>query len=108
MSTRVPPADPPDGGTGTPTKIAPMVLWNTVVAARATHAQQRQLPQSASAMEARVGLLHALEAYVESLAERGWPIPYAIRDELRIQQLSCARDRQRWGPTCKARASHGN
>ena len=44
-----------------------MVLWNTVVAARATHAQLRQLPQSASAMEARVGLLHALEAYETSI-----------------------------------------
>lgn len=72
-----------------------MVLWNTVVAARAVHAQQRQLPQTVSAMEARVGLLHALEAYAESLAERGWPIPYVIRDELRIQQLSYARDRDR-------------
>ncbi len=99
MRTRAPRAAPLGGGTGTPSKIAPMVLWNTVVAARAVHAEQRQLPHGASAMEARVGLLRALEAYVESLTERGWPIPYAIRDELRIQQLSCARDRQRWGPT---------
>ena len=41
---------------------------------------------------ARAVLLEALEAYVRSLEERSHPIPYALRDELRLQRLTCATD----------------
>lgn len=35
-------------------------------------------------------LTRALKAYVESLEARRYPVPYAIRDELRIRRLACA------------------
>lgn len=66
----------------------PAELWGAVVTAREALARQRQQPQRTSDPEARAALLDALEAYVESLEERGLPIPYAIRDELRIQRLT--------------------
>lgn len=34
-------------------------------------------------------LVEALEAYVGSLTERGHPVPYALRDELRLQRRTC-------------------
>jgi len=72
----------------------PAALWDEVVAARAALARQRQQPQRTSDPEVRAALLDALEAYVESLDQRGLPIPYAIRDELRIQRLTSPRSVQ--------------
>lgn len=77
----------------------PAILWTEVVRAREALALQRQQPQGPSVPEARIELLYALEAYVESLEHLGRPIPYAIRDELRIQQLTCPRDRRRRQPS---------
>lgn len=74
---------------GTRLRGTPVALWDAVVRARVVLAHQRQLPQSWSVSLARTDLLSALEAYVESLDERGRPIPYAIRDELRLQRLTC-------------------
>jgi hypothetical protein len=73
----------------------PLVLWRQLLRARGLVAAQRHLPQTRLFAEARHQLLHALEAYVESLAGRGRPIPYALRDELRLQRLTCSDDRFR-------------
>jgi hypothetical protein len=64
------------------------VLLNDVVRARETLAQQRRMPQNKlepSGM-ARAAMLSALEAYTAALDARRLPVPYALRDELRIQQ----------------------
>ena len=66
----------------------PTVLWNRVVRARALVTQQSFLPISRSNAIARAELLSALEAYVASLTKHGWPIPYGLRDELRIRHLT--------------------
>ena len=68
-------------------------LWEAVLSARAVWAHERHLPQRGSEPNARLALLHALEAYVESLDERGHPVPYALRDELRLQRLTCLESR---------------
>jgi hypothetical protein len=65
------------------------VLWNQVIQAREAVAKQRHLPAGASGSDARMELLSALEAYVASLLSRGRPIPYVLRDELRLQRLTC-------------------
>ena len=83
----------PSPSTGFPTSAGrPNVslhLWDAVVRARSVVDRQRQLPQSSSTPMARVELLEALEAYVADLDAQGRPIPYAMRDELRLQQLTC-------------------
>ena len=64
------------------------VLWNKVVEARAVVARQRNLPNAQFGWVARADLVAALEAYVAYLTERGRPIPYTLRDELRIRRLT--------------------
>jgi hypothetical protein len=68
-------------------------LWEAVLSARAVWAHERLLPQRGSEPNARLALLDALEAYVKSLDERGRPVPYALRDELRLQRLTCRSSR---------------
>jgi hypothetical protein len=68
---------------------APAGLWRAVLKARADLAHERRLPQGHREPSARVALVEALESYVESLAERGHPLPYPLRDELRLQRLTC-------------------
>jgi hypothetical protein len=68
-------------------------LWEAVLSARAVWAYERHLPQRGSEPNARLALLDALEAYVKSLDERGHPVPYALRDELRLQRLTCLESR---------------
>ena len=65
-------------------------LLAAVVEARAAVARERQQPRGGDGVEARVVLLEALEAYAACLAEHRCPIPYAMRDELRIQRLMAA------------------
>lgn len=67
---------------------APTVLWDAVLNARAVWAEERHLPSQGSGCNARSELLHALEAYVRSLDQRGRPVPYALRDELRLVRLT--------------------
>jgi hypothetical protein len=69
------------------------VLWRAVLDARAAWAHERHLPQRSLEPSARLALLDALEAYVKSLNERGHPVPYALRDELRLQRLTCMASR---------------
>ena len=81
MSTPTPPA--------TPERIdEPMILWNEVVKARSVVTSQRHLPLGRYPSIARAQLLSALEAYAVSLTNHGRPIPYALRDELRIRRLT--------------------
>ena len=65
-----------------------MFLWNEVVRARTALASQRRLPIGNASSEARADLLSALEAYAVSLTDHGRPIPYTLRDELRLQRLT--------------------
>ena len=64
------------------------VLWNKVIEARSVVARQRNLPNAQLNWVARADLVSALEAYVAHLADHGRPIPYALRDELRIRRLT--------------------
>ncbi len=63
-------------------------LIQEVISARAAMTVARRAPLGASnVVEAtRTRLLHALEAYTAALDERHLPVPYAIRDDLRIQR----------------------
>lgn len=66
----------------------PADLWRAVLVARDALAHERHLRQRPSEPSARAALVEALEAYVRSLDERGHPVPYALRDELRLQRLT--------------------
>lgn len=70
-----------------PDSHASVVLRQAVLSARAAVAVQRRLPRGAAEVAARADLLRALEAYVDSLLRRRLPVPYAMRDELRLQRL---------------------
>jgi hypothetical protein len=57
-----------------------------VAVARAVLAQHRQAGSSrASVDEARAQVIAALSSYTAALAARQLPVPYALRDELRLQ-----------------------
>jgi hypothetical protein len=73
----------------------PLLLWDQLVQARDALAQQRHLTVTRSDTNARGEFLSALEAYVASLVSRGRPVPYALRDELRLHRLTCSADRYR-------------
>ena len=64
------------------------VLFNDIVDARANLAQERQRPGAAtgSCSDARAQMLCALKAYTAALEGHRLPVPYALRDELRIHQ----------------------
>ena len=72
--------------------VTPASLWGAVLTARAALVHERHLRRGPGDRTARAVLLEALEAYVRSLEERSHPIPYALRDELRLQRLTCATD----------------
>jgi len=69
-----------------PGSSTPAVLWQAVLSARADRAQLRKHPVPGRDAIAQTGLLHALEDYVQSLQERGRPVPYGLRDELCIER----------------------
>lgn len=72
---------------------APTDLWDAVLDARAVWAEERHFPRRGTDCSARTELLHALEAYVRSLDQRGRPVPYALRDELRLVRLTASSSR---------------
>ena len=74
-----------------PHRAAPSQLWEAVLNARADLARERDRTQRDPG--ARIAFVEALQSYVNSLAERGHPVPYALRDELRLQRLSCESSR---------------
>ena len=69
-------------------RAEPMFLWDQVVKARSVVASERHTPVGRSTSTARADLLSALEAYAVSLTNNRRPIPYALRDELRMRRLS--------------------
>ena len=75
------PAQGPRPGSSTPA-----VLWEAVLRARAERALFRRHPVPGRNAVAQTGLLDALEGYVQSLQERGRPVPYVLRDELCIER----------------------
>ena len=91
-----------------PTPCAPASgLWEAVLSARAVWAHERHLPGRGSEPNARLALLDALEAYVKSLDERGHPVPYALRDELRLQRLTCPASRHVRPMAAREEVGHG-
>jgi len=70
--------------------VTPASLWDAVLTARAALVHERHLRRRPPEPTARTVLLEALEAYVRSLEERSHPVPYALRDELRLQRLTSA------------------
>jgi hypothetical protein len=72
----------------------PGVLWERVVECRAALRRERSQPANSSAHSAaRDRFLRALEAYASCLAEHRRPIPYALRDELRLLRLTSSAER---------------
>jgi len=63
-------------------------LFQEVVSARAEMTIARRAPLGTSSVVdvARARLLLALEAFTAELNARNLPVPYAIRDDLRIQR----------------------
>ena len=86
-----PPAPPAPPAAGH--RVGPAGLWNAVLSARADLICERHLPQRHLERSAQVALLEALESYVTSLTDRGHPVPYPLRDELRLQRLTCMTSR---------------
>ncbi len=98
MPTTAPVPLPHVASAGATRSKVPLDLWNDVVRAHVVLADQRH--QRASTLpDARLDLLDALEAYVSSLHQRTLPVPYPIRDELRLLRLTCSsHPRQYVGP----------
>ncbi len=62
-------------------------LWRDVVEAEKDFDRVRKLPADRSAASiVRADLLAALEAYTACLTAQGRPIPYRLRDELRLHR----------------------
>jgi hypothetical protein len=88
--------------------LTPSGLWHAVLSARAAWAHERHLSDRGSESDARLALVDALEAYVKSLDERGHPVPYALRDELRLQRLTCLTSRHARPVTTRKGFGHGH
>lgn len=89
-------------------RLTPAAMWERVLSARTTLAYERHLPQRGLEPTARLALLDALESYVKSLDERGHPVPYALRDELRLQRLTSVPSRQVHPVTTHKEPVHGH
>lgn len=59
-------------------------LFEDIRQARLALRQARGTGMSNSAREAQQHLVKAIGAYIEALTARGLPVPYALRDEMRI------------------------
>ena len=61
------------------------------------------------AREAQQALADAIGAYIEALTERGFPVPYSLRDEMRIYRVldpvSSRSGQRRQGPPSQPRPS---
>jgi hypothetical protein len=88
--------------------LKPTPLWDRVLSARIALAQERHLPERGLEPTARLALLDALESYVKSLDERGRPVPYALRDELRLMRLTIVPRRQVRPITPHEELGHGH
>lgn len=81
----MPPTTAADPSLGTDPLAA---LFQEVVSARAAMTVARRAPLGTSSVVdvARTRLLLALEAFTAELGARNLPVPYGIRDDLRIQR----------------------
>jgi hypothetical protein len=70
-----------------------LVLFQELTSARAAMVVARRAPLGTPSVfeGTRTRLLHALEAYTAALDARHLPVPYAIRDDLRIQRRTLGR-----------------
>lgn len=89
--TPIGPSPVPPNATPMPrgSRRSPVDLWEAVLSARHDLVLERASTERHRQPTARVVLVGALEAYILSLAERGHPVPYALRDEVRLQRLTC-------------------
>ena len=82
---------PPSNGAHPASGLDPLTaLIQEVISARAAMTAARRVPLGSSNVvkQTRTRLLDALEAYTAELDARHLPVPYAIRDDLRIQRLA--------------------
>lgn len=70
------------------------VLWSRVEETREHARQLRSVVITGAAKQAssRWECLEALQAYADHLAAHHRPLPYQLRDELRLLHLTCASD----------------
>ncbi len=62
-------------------------LWRRLQLARRAVADERHTGRTQQdVLEARQAVLTALEAYAKALESRRLPVPYALRDELRLHR----------------------
>ena len=69
-------------------------LWKDLLTARAEVTECRRAPGRQALSQSQTQLLAALEAYIICLAQRGRPVPYALRDEVRLWRCALEGDRQ--------------
>ena len=108
MPQQLPTDVPPMPRPAPPPVATPASLWDAVLTARAALEHERHLPRRPAEPIARTALLEALEAYVRSLEVRRHPIPYALRDELRLQRLTCATNGRVFPLTTHKEPAHGH
>ncbi|RYP83720.1 hypothetical protein EKO23_18355 [Nocardioides guangzhouensis] len=70
-----------------------VALWKDLLAARAEVRRRRRSPGRQALSQSHVLLLAALEAYIACLVERDRPVPYALRDEVRLWRCAIQGDR---------------
>jgi hypothetical protein len=68
-------------------------LWKDLLAARAEVSRRRRAPGRQALSQSHALLLAALEAYIACLVERDRPVPYALRDEVRLWRCAIQGDR---------------
>ena len=108
MPKQVPPVGPFDSSLARRRRLAPAILWDMVLRARTELPCERHLPTSSLLPTARLALVDALEAYVESLHDRGYPVPYALRDELRLQSITSVPHRAVGPRPTREETKHGH
>lgn len=108
MPEQLPIDIPPRPRLDTRAGVTPATLWDAVLTARTALVHERHLHRRLAESTARAVLLEALEAYVRSLEERSHPIPYALRDELRLQRLTCATNGHALSLTTHKKPAHGH
>ncbi|MCW2867121.1 MAG: hypothetical protein JWR20_1309 [Marmoricola sp.] len=93
IAPRVPRQARARDGNGVNTREDPRVLWTRVQETRTSLAASRtRLDGSMQYARARWNHLEALQAYADCLLAHHRPVPYRLRDELRLLQLTCATD----------------
>lgn len=75
---------------GGPAFAQARLLWTRVEEARVALADLRcSKPNTLHDARARAECLEALQAYADCLVAQNRPVPYALRDELRLMRLTC-------------------